>query len=247
MIANARERVIVALDTDNEREALSLVEALRDQVKIFKVGLELLCSAGIGIVPRITALGADVFLDGKFMDIPNTVAGASRSASKVGVRMFNVHCLSGIEAMRAAVEATHSSNPRPLVLGVTILTSIDQAKLNKELGIAGDLDYQVVRLAQLALAAGLDGVIASPQETTAIRKAVSKDMLIVTPGVRPLWASLDDQRRTTTPGEAIRNGASYIVVGRPITRPPANVASPTIAAQLILDEVESELSKKKEP
>ncbi len=241
MQIEAKERLIVALDTADESQALSTVKALRDRVGTFKVGLELLNSCGIGIVAKIVDLGGQVFVDGKFMDIPNTVAGASRAVCKLKVKMFNVHALAGQDAMRVAVEAAHNvrGSERPLVLVVTVLTSIDQAILN-QLGVPGSVEDEVVRLAKLALESGVDGVIASPQEITAIRQRVSPNMLIVTPGVRPTWASPGDQRRVMTPSAAIRNGATHIVVGRPITDPPASIGDPLAAADLVLSEIQAQ-------
>lgn len=196
----AQKRIIVALDVANEREAIELVTKLRSHVGIFKIGLELLTAVGITMVQKISELGGKVFLDAKFKDIPNTVAGASRAVTRLGVEMFNVHTMGGIEMMNQSVkaaeeEASTLGAKRPLILGVTILTSIDQVVMNQQLGIPGDIESQVIRLAGLADKAGLDGVIASPNEIEAILKNVSRNLLIVTPGVRPKWAAADDQKR----------------------------------------------------
>ncbi len=200
---------------------------------------------------KLRRLGPEIFLDLKFHDIPNTVTGAVSSAMSLpGVRLLDVHTLGGLEMMRAAAKARDESKlpkpQRPKVIGVTILTSMDHGAL-KEVGIAGPPSKRVVSLARLAKKAGLDGVVASPQEVRAIRRACGKDFLIVVPGVRPevvrrLWArkgkrKTDDQARVATPAEAIRDGADYLVVGRPITAAP----DPEAAARAILDEIGSAL------
>lgn len=236
------KRLIVALDVSSEAEALRLAEELKDEAAFMKVGLELLSSAGPSIVKKLHELGCRVFYDGKFKDIPNTVAGASRAVARLGVGMFNVHAMGGVAMMQAAVKAAKQGTAeikgkRPLVLAVTILTSIDQTILNKELRVTGDVMSQVVHLAQLAQSSGLDGVVASPKEVTEIRKRLPESFLVVTPGVRPTWAATDDQRRITTPSDAIRAGASYLVVGRPITNPPREIGGPRDAARKINHEV----------
>ena len=162
--------------------------------------------------------------------------------------MFNVHTMGGMEMMKfAAIAAEEESSKleieRPAILGVTILTSVDQDILNQQLGITGDMEAQVVHLAELAEEAGLDGVIASPHEIEAIRKHVSKQMLVVTPGVRPTWAAAQDQKRIMTPGEAILRGASYLVIGRPITKPPAEIGTPVDAAKQVAEEIATALAK----
>ena len=259
MKIEAKERIIVALDVPSLDEALKLVEQLHPYVGYFKVGLELLTSEGAPkVVQAIKETGGRIFYDGKFKDIPNTVAGASRAATKLGVDIFNVHCLGGSammrEARKAAEEtATAMGRSRPLVLGVTILTSLNYDDLvvlgfYNELNIAdpqelADIKRQRVeylvahKLAWLAQESGLDGVIASPQEIQAIRKYCQPEFQVVTPGVRPLWAATGDQKRVMTPGEAIKAGASYLVIGRPITQPPAEIGSPVEAAKRIAEEI----------
>lgn len=244
----AQQRIIVALDVASEKEALELVLLLREHVGLFKIGLELLASEGVGIVQKVAELGGKVFYDGKFCDIPNTVAGASRGLTRLAVRMFNVHTMGGFEMMKLALEATKEEASRlgierPLVLGVTILTSIDQASMNEQLRVSGNIESQVVHLAKVAEKAGLDGVIASPQEILAIQKNMPRRMLIVTPGVRPTWAAAQDQKRIMTPAEAIQKRASYVVIGRPITRPPAQIGTPVDAAKIIAEEVAVALEK----
>lgn len=248
MKQSAQQRIIVALDVATEKEAVDLVLELRNSVGLFKVGLELINSVGIGIVQKIIEFGGEVFYDGKFNDIPNTVAGASRAVTKLAVRMFNVHTMGGLEMMKVAVkaakeEASMLRTGRPLVLGVTMLTSINQAIMNQQLRVLGDIEAQVVHLAKLADEARLDGVIASPHEIEAIRKNIFRPMLIVTPGVRPSWAAAQDQRRIMTPGEAILRGASYLVIGRPITKPPAEIGTPVDAAKQVAEEIATALTK----
>lgn len=242
MEISARERVIVALDVSTEDEALHLVDELRNHVGMFKIGLELLTSEGKEIVKRIADQGVKVFYDGKFNDIPNTVARAARGASRLGVRMFNVHTMGGTAMMESALKATKEEASacdaeRPWVLGVTILTSVDQTIMNQEMRILGKVEDQVIHLAKLADKAGLDGVIASPLEIEAVLGAMTRQMLVVTPGVRPSWASVDDQKRVMSPGEAVFKGASYVVIGRPITRPPTKIGTSVDAAKLIEEEI----------
>lgn len=215
-------RILVALDVPSREEALALAQTLRGAVGGFKIGSQLFTAAGPEIVRTIVAQGDRVFLDLKFHDIPNTVAGAVQSASRLGVWMVNVHAGGGRQMMeaarRAADEAAASTGHRPLVIAVTVLTSMGSDEL-RSIGISESPIGQVVRLAELTKAAGLDGVVASPQETSAIRRACGDDFVIVTPGIRggTAQAKADDQHRTMTPAEAVAAGSSYLVVGRPIT------------------------------
>lgn len=217
----AKERLCVALDVADTAAALQLGRELKDFVGLFKIGLELFTSEGPEVVRAVAQLGLKIFLDLKFHDIPNTAAGAARAAARLGVAMFNVHAVGGKHMIRAAVdaaaeEAAKAGMERPRVLAVTILTSVDEATLN-ELRMRGSLTEAVRHFAVLAQAAGADGVIASPQETELIRSACGPNFLIVTPGVRPAGTGAGDQKRTTTPREAVLAGSDYIVVGRPIT------------------------------
>lgn len=214
-------KVIIALDTPDEQKAIELVKLLKHKVSIFKVGLELFCSNGPGIVKKINELGCKVFLDLKFHDIPNTVAGAARAALSTGAFMFNVHASGGYEMMKKVRETVDNSglSPKPLAIAVTVLTSLDEKDL-KDINISKSPMEQVKTLAVLTKESGLDGVVASPREITAIREAVGEDFVIVTPGVRPSWAQAGDQKRIMTPAEALDAGASYIVVGRPVTAAP---------------------------
>ncbi|MFY9473539.1 MAG: orotidine-5'-phosphate decarboxylase [Tepidanaerobacteraceae bacterium] len=214
-------KVIIALDTPDEQKALELVKLLKHKVSVFKVGLELFCSEGPVIVNKINDLGCKVFLDLKFHDIPNTVAGAARAALSTGAFMFNVHASGGREMMRKVREMIDAAElpEKPIVIAVTVLTSLDESDLN-DINISKSPLEQVKTLALLTKESGLDGVVASPREITAIREVAGQDFVIVTPGVRPAWAQAGDQKRIMTPAEALDAGASYIVVGRPVTAAP---------------------------
>jgi len=234
------DKLIVALDVSDLKQAESLVEKVSPLVKTFKIGKELFTAAGPEAVRMVHAHKCRVFLDLKFHDIPNTVASACEAAAKLGVFMMNVHALGGKTMMVNAVQAVHKVNegkktPAPKVLGVTVLTSLKDADL-KEVGISKKVSQEVPILAVLAKNSGLDGVVASAQEISLIRGFVGKNFLIVTPGVRPTWAAHGDQKRVMTPAEAVSAGADYIVVGRPITQHP----QPLAAAEKILKEIERE-------
>ena len=241
--AHPRSSLILALDFDSLSTALKFAKQVADLVGMFKIGSQLFTSAGPEAVRQVAQLGAGIFLDLKFHDIPNTVAGAVlASAAMPGVQLVNVHALGGSAMLRAAAQAISAGVPmgadRPRLLAVTILTSMDQ-KAIREVGIGGPPAARVVKLAKLAQKAGVDGVVASVRETKAIRKACGREFLIVTPGVRPeetmAGAKNDDQTRTATPREAIRAGADFIIVGRPILAAP----DPRAAAQEIVDEIAS--------
>lgn len=231
-MSGQKNPVFVALDTPDLVQALRLADLLAPYIGGFKVGLEFLTATGPEGLRRIVDLGRPVFADVKFHDIPNTVAGASRALAAQNIAYFNVHASGGAAMMRAAREAVESTNSRPKLLAVTILTSLDDADLGT-LGLHGTARERVVRLATLANSCGLDGVVCSADEIEVVREACGPDFLIVTPGIRPEGAALGDQRRVKTPREALRAGADILIIGRPITdaRDPAEAAR-AIAAEL---------------
>jgi len=229
--------VFAALDTPDPRHAEALARALSGTVGGLKVGKELFTAAGPALVAQL-ARTAPLFLDLKFHDIPNTVAGAVRSAAALGVFALNVHASGGrammLAAAAAAEEAAQAAGlPRPLVLGVTVLTSLDDADL-AELGQIGPVTEQVQRLAGLAQDCGLDGVVCSPREIAPLRRACGPDFVLMVPGIRPSWAAKGDQKRTLAPAEALAAGADYLVIGRPITA----AGNPAAAARRITAELE---------
>lgn len=233
---SARDRIVVALDVADRDIAVALVEKLSGLVGMFKIGKQLFTAEGPALVREIVAAGEKIFLDLKYHDIPNTVAGAAQSAAGLGVSIFNVHALGGSEMMRAAAQATQNLQARPAVLGVTVLTSMNDASL-AEVGIAQSAGEMVVRLATLARQSGLDGVVASPKEIRLIRERVANEnFIILTPGIRPAWSASGDQKRIATPAEALRDGADYLVIGRAIT----DGADPRANAERILEEIDKE-------
>jgi orotidine-5'-phosphate decarboxylase len=227
---NARDRLIVALDVPTADAARALVDRLSGHVGMFKVGSQLFTAAGPDLVREVVARGEKVFLDLKFHDIPNTVAGAVASASRLGVSLVDVHGLGGKAMMEAGVGALPAMGTR--LLAITILTSHAEDTLG-EIGVNGSMAESVRRLAQLAKEAGTDGVVASPHEVAVVREACGSDFLIVTPGIRPAGAAMADQARAATPSAAIAAGADYVVVGRPIT----DAADPAAAADAIAGEI----------
>ena len=216
-----KDRIIAALDMATAAEAREIVAELRDAVGAFKIGSQLFTAAGPDLVREFTSSGIKIFLDLKFHDIPNTVANAAVEAARLGVWMLNIHALGGGEMMKRTVDEVRvtcerEKISRPFVIGVTILTSSTDAELC-EVGIESDVENQVVRLARLAAECGIFGVVASPHEVEAIRKAMAKpEFLIVTPGIRPFSATKDDQKRVKTFMLAIEDGADFVVIGRPI-------------------------------
>lgn len=237
----AKERIVLALDVDTTEEALALVKRLSGHVGVFKIGMQLFNTAGPGIVHRIHDLGGRVFVDLKLHDIPNTVAAAARVLTRLNAFMFNVHAAGGSEMMRQAAQASRQEAVKvgiepPLILAVTVLTSISRTELAEELCVTSfNLEELVVKWARMAQEAGLGGVVCSPQEINPIRQACGPDFKIVTPGIRPLWSAPNDQKRITTPRQALDLGADYMVIGRPITQD----ADPVSAAQKIIDELEA--------
>ena len=233
-----KNRLIVALDTDDGEDIDWLSGTLMDIVPWVKISFQAFSTLGTEVFPWLSERGHQIFLDLKFHDIPNTVARDVGTMTKYGAHMINMHASGGLEMMQAARKSaedvtTENGIPMPILLGVTVLTSIDETGFQRSFGSERGLTKQVVYLAQLAQEAGLDGVVASPLEIEPIRKACGDNFLIVTPGIRPKWAESDDQRRITTPAEAIRRGADYIVVGRPIIE----AEDPEEAVQMILEEM----------
>lgn len=231
----AKEKIIFALDIDEFSDIERWASLLAPHVGMFKIGKQLYTACGPAAVRMIQKFGGEVFLDLKFHDIPNTVAMASREAAKMGVKLFNLHALGGYEMMartREVLDADPTGEGRAKILAVTILTSSDENTL-RDVGIHIPVPEMVVKLAMLAQKAGIDGVVASPQEIPLIREACGPDFLIVTPGVRPATADMNDQKRVMTPGDAVRAGADYLVIGRPISA----AADPVSAARAIVDEI----------
>ena len=237
MTGDPREKIIFALDVDHFTDAQQWVNLLKGHVGMFKVGKQLFTHAGPKVIDMIRQKDQKVFLDLKYHDIPNTVAKAGEEATKLNVAMFNLHALGGFEMMKKTVEASRTTAksvgiPKPLILAVTILTSMDEGAL-KEVGVQGSILEEVGRLASLASKAGIDGVIASPQEIGTIRERCGEKFLIVTPGIRAPSDKKDDQKRTLTPKEAISAGANYLVIGRPIKE----AKNPLEAVQRIVEDI----------
>ncbi len=234
-----RDRLIVALDVDSLEEAKRFVQRLAGEAGLFKIGKQLFTHAGPQAVKLIQELGGDIFLDLKFHDIPNTVAKAAVEATRLGVRMFNVHASGSLEMMRTTVKEVErvcrrEKIRRPIMLGVTVLTSLNQDDLAR-VGVERKVADQVVRLELLTKEAAMDGVVASPHEVADIRSACGRSFVIVTPGIRPADSRRDDQQRVMTPADAVRAGVDYIVVGRPILEAP----DPVHAARAIVAQMEA--------
>jgi len=231
---NAKERIIVALDVSTLDEVTPLVRALSPYVGCFKVGLELITAVGgPQAVAHVRSLGGEVFFDGKFCDIPNTVAGAVKALGGLGVKMFDVHASCGLESMRAASEHKGAA----WALAVTVLTSLDGPSTQRIFGALHP--SKVLQFAEEAQSAKMDGIICSPLELELLdSQSELRALKKITPGVRPAWAAANDQKRFMTPAEAIKRGASHLVIGRPITNPPASVGGPENAVKKILAEIE---------
>lgn len=232
MSQTTNPHIVVALDYADATSALQLVERLDPALCRLKVGKELFTAAGPQLVEKLIAKNFGVFLDLKFHDIPTTVQKACEAASRLGVWMLNVHASGGTAMMQAAREGVAKSGRQPLLIAVTVLTSMNQAAL-KEIGVEDELQNQVLRLAGLTKQAGLDGVVCSAQEAQMLKKQLGEDFCLVTPGIRPKTASLDDQSRVVTPSQAVALGADYLVIGRPITQ----AADPLQALQAIDQEL----------
>jgi orotidine-5'-phosphate decarboxylase len=231
-IVAAKDRLAIALDFTDEDQAMKLVDSLGDTCQWFKVGMELYYAAGNHIVHQLRDRGFNIFLDLKLHDIPNTVAGAVRSATQAGASLLTIHASGGAAMMTAAAEAAAAPGS-PRLLAVTVLTSMDANEL-AGVGITASPAEQVLRLARLARASGIDGMVCSAEEVAMLRKETSPDTLLVIPGIRPAGSAVGDQKRVATPGQAIADGASMLVVGRPITR----AVEPAAAARAILKEIE---------
>ncbi len=237
---NIRDRLVVPLDVDSIEEAEAIIDELGDMVSTYKIGLQLFTREGHDIVRKVKNRDKKVFLDLKFHDIPNTVVNSVKAAFELGADMLTIHSMGGFSMMEGVAKLIwqwkeHGKNP-PIVFAVTVLTSLDAAFLEDVIGTTGrTMEEEVVILAKAAQSAGLSGVVASPREIITIREACGKDMLILTPGIRPAGSDVNDQARTATPGEAIRNGADYIVVGRPIL----NSDNRKKAAEEIIAEMEN--------
>jgi len=231
----AIEKIIFAMDVKSAQEVERWAELLASHVGMFKIGKQLFTSLGPSAVELIQKRGGDIFLDLKYHDIPNTVAMATLEAARLGVKLCDLHAMGGYEMMSKTMEALDkefSYEERPKVLAITVLTSSNEETL-RGIGVNLSVPEMVVKLATLAKSAGVDGVVASPQEVELIRQACGKDFLIVTPGVRPSFASTDDQKRIMTPGDAVKAGADYLVIGRPI----AAAENPVKAAEMIVAEI----------
>jgi orotidine-5'-phosphate decarboxylase len=235
-----KDKLIVALDVSTKDDALALCDLLGASVGAFKIGLQLFTAEGPGFVREVVARGHRVFLDLKFHDIPNTVASAAVEAARLGVWMLNVHTSGGAEMMMRTVEAVKEDCEKrnveaPLIIGVTVLTSSDATTLS-EIGVESEANVQVERLSELAMKTGLDGVVASALEVPSIKKlSAGRPFLTVTPGIRPSEATFDDQKRVTSPKQAILNGSDFLVIGRPITR----ADNPAAVASAVVDEISS--------
>jgi orotidine-5'-phosphate decarboxylase len=237
-MTDPRSRLIVALDVPDRETALAHIRSLSDHVGIFKIGLELFVREGPGLVEEVVGSGAKVFLDLKLHDIPNTVAGAVRSACRLGVHMLTLHASGGSEMMKAARAAAEQFADPPTLLAVTALTSISETEASR-IGISGSIAAWVETLAGLALESGIQGMVASPHEVAGLRSRFGTEPRLVIPGIRPAGASAQDQARTSTPAGAIRAGASNLVVGRPILQSP----DPAAAADAIVAEIAAAVMK----
>jgi len=232
-VETSKSRLCVALDVPTSEEALSLASVLQGHVGVAKIGLELFTAEGPSVVKAVRELGLDIFLDLKFNDIPNTVRGAVAQVAELGCRMMTVHALGGRKMMAAASQAVASAGTHPMILAVTLLTSLDEMAASEELCLKLPVREMVVHLAREARDAGLDGVVCSPQEISVVRQACGPEFKIVTPGIRPRCGEQNDQARTMTPRDAILAGADYLVVGRPIT----SSSNPAAAADQIAAEM----------
>jgi len=230
----SRERIIVALDVETYDEAEKLVEELKDIVDIFKVGMATYQGYGEKILTKLSDMNKKIFLDLKFHDIPNTIYNVTKIALEKKIFMMNYHCSGGRKMLEEAKRAVREKDgEKPILLGVTILTSMDQKQF-EEVGYSGTIEEKVIDFAKMASVSGMDGVVASPKEAKKIKEILGKDFIVVTPGIRPVWSVKGDQKRVLTPVDAVREGADYLVIGRPIFK----ADNPKEAAQRIIDELE---------
>jgi orotidine-5'-phosphate decarboxylase len=227
--------IFAALDTPDLPRALEIAKTIRPHIGGLKVGLEFITALGPDAIRQIVALGVPVFADVKFHDIPNTVAGASKAIAKLGASIFNVHCSGGEAMLRAAVDAGRTVDPKVKIIGVTVLTSMDDSDLDA-VGQKKPARDQVLRLAELAKKCGLDGVVCSAHEIVSLRKALGEDFLLVVPGIRPAGSDMEDQKRVMTPADALKAGANWLVIGRPIVA----AADPAAAAAAVAAEIGAE-------
>lgn len=244
---SAKDKIILALDVDTLDEAKMLVKELKDYVGTFKVGLQLFTSVGPDIIKVIQDEGGKIYFDGKFHDIPNTVAKACSNLVKHNVTFFNIHLQGGSKMLTSSVKISKETAKRygfdkPTILGVSLLSSFGQRTLTEELCVEKNIDDYVGRLARLAYDSGLDGIVATASDATRIRKECGDDFIILCPAIRPTWSVVNDQIRVVTPTDAVRAGVDYMVIGRPITTANDRVA----AAQLILDEINEAMDQKQE-
>jgi orotidine-5'-phosphate decarboxylase len=230
----ARDRLIVALDVSSAAQARQVVQTLGEAISTYKIGKQLFTAEGPGIVRDLVSSGRKVFLDLKFHDIPNTVGAAVTSAAELGVSMLTVHASGGCKMLKAAVEAANASHAKPMVLAVTVLTSLSDSDL-QEIGVSGNVLSQVLRLGGLARSVGCGGLVASAHEARELRQELGDGFEIVTPGVRPAGSAVGDQARVLTPAQAIEAGATRLVVGRPITE----ASDPRLAASAIASEIQA--------
>ena len=227
-----RDRLIVALDVSSGEKARQVVQSIGESASTYKIGKQLFTAEGPGIVRDLVSSGRKVFLDLKFHDIPNTVGAAVRSAAELGVSMLTVHASGGSKMLKAAVEAANASTAKPMILAVTVLTSLSDSDL-QEIGVSGNVLSQVLRLGALARSAGCGGLVASAHEARELRRELGDGFEIVTPGVRPAGSAVGDQARVLTPAEAIRAGATRLVIGRPVVE----ARDPRQAVAQIIEEI----------
>lgn len=242
---SAKDRIILALDVDTLDEVRELVLELKDYVGYFKIGLPLIINCGFEAVRLIEELGAKCYYDGKFHDIPNTVQKTCINLVKNNIHFFNIHIQGGSKMISSAVKAVNAASKRlekepPVILGVSLLSSFGQRTLTEELCVSKNIEDYVLQLAKLAQDSGLNGVVASADETKRIRQQIGDDFIVVCPATRPTWAGVDDQVRVDTPRKAILSGVDFLVIGRPITKSDDRIA----AIKLVIDEIETALEEK---